>query len=366
MPWAQRNVRRVSGPPTNSVSVVGPVDAALSRFLDERGHAVLALGSELEPVVAEARAFVLSGGKRLRPTFAYWGWRSADPETTDDRAAAMITAAASLELLHACALVHDDLMDASETRRGRPSVHETFAALHRRSGWPGDPVVFGSSAAILLGDLLLSWSDAMFASAGLDRAAGLEYESIRETVTAGQYLDMLVQARGRFSAEDAVRVAAAKTTKYTVLGPLLLGATAGGAEPAVRAALETYGHAVGEAFQLRDDILGVFGDPDETGKPAGDDLREGKHTLLVAWAVEGSDAGPAELVRARLGDRDMDDATVTDLRAAITDSGALDRVEQRIADRTDEARAVVRSAPMPSAAIAALDALALAAAQRRT
>ncbi len=340
------------------------VHAALSDFLDLRSAALLAVGSELTPVLAEARAFVLSGGKRLRPTFAYWGWRAAAPGPDADEAA-IVTAAASLELLHACALVHDDLMDDSATRRGRPAAHAAFTALHREQGWPGDASVFGSSAAILLGDLLLSWADAMFASAGLDRAAQLEYESIRETVMAGQYLDVLVQAQGRFNAEDALRVAAAKTTKYTVEGPLQLGATAADAAEATRSALRRYGRALGEAFQLRDDILGVFGDPAETGKPAGDDLREGKHTLLVAWAMEQASPQQAALLRSRLGDRTMDGATVESLRTVIADSGALERVERQISDRTAEARAAL-SVDIAPAAAAALDELAIAATQRRT
>jgi geranylgeranyl diphosphate synthase type I len=181
---------------------------------------------------------------------------------------------------------------------------------------------------------------------------------------AGQYLDVLVQARGEFSIEDALRVAAFKTSKYTVEGPLHIGAAAALAGPDVFAALTAYGSAIGEAFQLRDDVLGVFGDPARTGKPAGDDLREGKRTLLVALAMQASSAVEAELLKHELGDRSMDDAGVAALREVIVSTGALDQVEQRIAQRTDEARAALRTDAINAEAREALDTLATAATER--
>jgi hypothetical protein len=190
--------------------------------------------------------------------------------------------------------------------------------------------------------------------------------SLRELVMAGQYLDVLVQARGEFSAEDAVRVVQFKTSKYTVEGPLHLGAAAAGADEAVFAALTGYGLALGEAFQLRDDVLGIFGDPSVTGKPAGDDLREGKRTLLVALAVAGATAPDAEMLRSRFGQRDMADATVAQLRAVIESSGALAQVEQRITQRAAGARDALDSPALSPASRAALYALAVAATERIT
>jgi geranylgeranyl diphosphate synthase type I len=310
---------------------------------------------------------VLDGGKRLRPSFAYWGWRTVRDAAAHDRP--LITAAASLELLHACALVHDDVMDSSDTRRGRPAAHTAFARMHRDSGWTGSPEAFGTAAAILLGDLLLSWADAMFSSAGLpaDVAAHTRtvYDEMRQLVMAGQYLDVLVQARGAFSAAEALRVIEFKTSKYTVEGPLHLGAAAAGAPLEVFAALSAYGLALGEAFQLRDDVLGVFGDPSVTGKPAGDDLREGKHTLLTALAMESAGAEQSALLHGSLGDRNLGDTQIERLRDAIVVTGALDRVEQRIADRTEEARSALATSAISEDARAALDALARAASDRR-
>jgi geranylgeranyl diphosphate synthase type I len=334
-------------------AVIDRVDAELAAFLDARAAELARLGPDLDPVCAAARRFVLDGGKRLRPTFAYWGWRTVHGEDDDD--STLITAAASLELLHACALVHDDVMDASDTRRGGPAAHAAFAALHRGHGWSGDPEVFGTAAAILLGDLLLTWADAMFTEAvpagGAPRRV---FDEMRQLVMAGQYLDVLVQARAAWSPEEALRVVEFKTAKYTVEGPLHLGAALAGAPAGTLAALSAYGLALGEAFQLRDDVLGVFGDPDLTGKPAGDDLREGKHTLLTALAMAAADPEQAAVLQDGLGDRDLDAAQIARLQQVIVETGALAAVEQQIATSAARARAALDGDAVPPEARAAL------------
>jgi geranylgeranyl diphosphate synthase type I len=345
-----------------SDAVIARVDAELAAFLDECAATLSRLGSDLEPVSDAARRFVLDGGKRLRPTFAYWGWRTGHGEDEDD--STLITAAASLELLHACALVHDDVMDASATRRGRPAAHAAFAELHRAHGWAGDPDVFGTSAAILLGDLLHSWADAMFTGAVPGGPGRRVYDEMRQLVMAGQYLDVLVQARAGYSVDEALRVIEFKTSKYTVEGPLHLGAAIADAPPPVFAALTAYGLPLGEAFQLRDDVLGVFGDPSVTGKPAGDDLREGKHTLLTALAMQEADAEQADALHTGLGDRGLDDGRVAELCTIILATGALEQVEHRITQRTAEARQALADAPISGAARTALDTLAGAATDR--
>lgn len=309
-----------------------------------------------------ARDFVLGGGKRLRPRFAYWGWRAAGGNTDEP---SLITAASSLELLHACALVHDDVMDASDTRRGKPAAHTAFAAMHREHRWSGEPNSFGAAAAILLGDLLLSWSDALFASANAGAAARAVYDLMREHVMAGQYLDVLVQARGEYSAEQALRVIEFKTSKYTVEGPLHLGAAIAGGSAATLDALSSYGRALGEAFQLRDDVLGVFGDPSVTGKPAGDDLREGKQTLLTALAMQTATPEQSGILRAGLGNPDLDGQRIEALREVMVATDALAAVETRISERTEQARAALESPAIDDSARDGLDALAAAATDRR-
>ncbi len=348
-------------------SVVTRVDAELATFFDARAARLAELGGDLSTLAETARGFVLHGGKRLRPMFAYCGWRCVRDASGD---APMVTAAASLELLHGCALIHDDVMDGSGTRRGRPSVHAAFAAMHARGAFTGDARIFGTAAAIVVGDLLLSWADAMFAAADFTSTEGHRaravYDDMRQQVMAGQYLDMLVQARGNFSVEEAQRVAEYKTSKYTVEGPLQFGAAAAGAAPELVAALSGYGLPLGEAFQLRDDVLGVFGDPGRTGKPIGDDLREGKRTMLVALAMNAAEPTQAGLLRAGLGNRDLDEAGAAALCKVIVATGALDRVEARIAERTAQARAALDTAAIAADARQVLDGLAVLATERHT
>lgn len=305
------------------------VNAALRTFLDSQ-RSLLSEVSEDVDELSDATEALLAGGKRLRAAFCYWGWRGAGG---DDSPPAVV-AAASLELLQACALIHDDVMDGSDTRRGMPSVHRRFAALHRERDWLGSADDFGIGAAILVGDLCLSWADEMLLTSGLapqSLAAGKAvYDEMRSELMAGQYLDLLEQARGGGSVARAMRVVRYKSAKYTIERPLHLGGALAGAAPATLAAYSAYGLPLGEAFQLRDDALGVFGDPQTTGKPAGDDLREGKRTVLIAKTFEAATETQSEQLRRHLGDPELDAAGVDTVREIIVDTGALAEVEALI------------------------------------
>ncbi|HEX3706093.1 MAG TPA: polyprenyl synthetase family protein [Mycobacteriales bacterium] len=347
-----------------SGEVRGRVDAALDAFITAATGELAAVGDELAPMAEAAREFVVDTGKRLRPAFCFWGARAAGAADTE----VLIRAAASLELLQACALIHDDVIDHSDTRRGRPAVHRRFADLHRTSGWTGDADDFGAAAAILLGDVLLAWSETMLATSGIDddalRRARPVADAMRLEVMAGQYLDVVEQAHGGVTVERALRVARYKSAKYTVERPLHLGAAIAGAGPDVDATFTAYGIPLGEAFQLRDDLLGVFGDPQATGKPAGDDLREGKQTVLVALTLERAPASVADELRVSLGDPSLDDSAVERLRRIIEDSGAAIEVETMIAGRLAEAVAALDQVSLESAARDELAALAAAASYR--
>ena len=322
------------------------IDKALREFLGGAVPTLGAIADELAPLGQATEAFVLDGGKRLRPRFCYWGYRATGAKDDED----IIRAAAALELLQACALVHDDVIDGSDTRRGQPAVHRRFAGLHRSSGWYGDPERFGQASAILLGDLALIWADSALTQSGFDAAAlqrgAPVWDAMRVEVMCGQYLDVVEQARGGGSVERALRVARFKSAKYTIERPLHLGAALGDASPELMAAFSSYGLPLGEAFQLRDDVLGVYGDPEVTGKPAGDDLREGKRTVLVAYALEGANDAQAEQLRVRLGDPQLDTDGVTVLRDIIAATGALARVEELIEARTAEAVDAMQEAEM--------------------
>ncbi|WP_041841973.1 polyprenyl synthetase family protein [Actinoplanes friuliensis] len=340
------------------------VDKALAAFLAVRRTQLLTIDDVLTDVADALEEFVLRGGKRLRPAFAYWGYRGAGGIDSEQ----VVSAVAALELVQASALIHDDLMDRSDTRRGEPSIHRRFSAHHSKAGWAGDGTGFGDNAAVLLGDLALVWSDDLLHSSGVELAdlarARPVFDTMRTEVTVGQYLDVLTQATGDTSLERAGKVARYKSAKYTVERPLLLGAALAGAPESLSASYSAYGLPLGEAFQLRDDVLGVFGDPAQTGKPAGDDLREGKRTYLIAAAHEAlSPADRAEL-ESRLGDPALDEAGVARMRDLIRDSGALTRTETRITQLTEEAVSALSAADVEEEARSVLFELADAATRR--
>jgi len=387
------NDEHVDGPvtPVDRYALRARVSAELVTFLDRHEALLASVSTDLAPVVAALRDF-LDGGKRMRPAFCYWGWRaaagdewgSADQDRAERGGAdqdsdepAVVRAAAALELLQASALIHDDYMDGSDTRRGAPAIHRRFEALHRGGGWEGEPERFGAAAAILLGDITLTWCDELFTRCGLGaariHAARPVFDLMRSEVMAGQYLDVVAQARGLSVSTPEETLARARTViryksaKYTIERPLQLGAAlaTGVADGPLAAALSGYGLPLGEAFQLRDDVLGVFGDPATTGKPAGDDLREGKQTVLVALAAQQATEAQGKALRDGLGDPALDEAGVGELRSIITRTGALAEVEERISELTRTALAALEPAPITAESRAVLAELAVAATARK-
>ena len=361
-------------------SFTDAVSRSLTGFLDRQAGPLAAMGPELAPVHEQA-VDLLHGGKRLRPAFAVWSRVAAAGLPPDD---VVVAAAASLELLHVSALVHDDVMDSSDLRRGLPAAHRRFESLHRDSGWVGDAAAFGRAGAILLGDLLLMWSVEMLQRAGLPadalgRALPL-LEAMRTEVTCGQYLDVVAQAQplppvepdadsdvtagvGR-ALDEASRVVEYKSARYTVQRPCQLGAALGGGDARLEQALAAFGSPLGRAFQFRDDVLGVFGDTGVTGKPTGDDLREGKRTVLVAQAWGRTDAAGRRLLAARLGDPGLDAQGVEEAQQVISDSGAREAVEAMIEELHEQALTALAAADLTPAGRTALTGLAEAATRR--
>ena len=364
----------------DSMNTPGPVDenvpkhveAVLTDVFAERTAEAEAIGPDFAGALRALRDFVLTGGKRMRPTFAWWGWRGAGGDPDSPEAAAVLSALSALELVQAGALVHDDLMDASDTRRGAPTVHVTFAARHRRAGWSGPADRFGLAAAILLGDVALAWADDLFYGSGLTFAAveraRVPWRAMRTEVLAGQYVDVLNQASGDASAEAALRVSRFKTAAYTVERPLHLGAALAGAGPELIAAYRAFGTDVGIAFQLRDDLLGVFGDPSITGKPAGDDLREGKRTLLmslgITFAEQAGRNRDADRLRTCLGHPELTEADVAHVRELLVELGAVADIERRISALTDSGLAALAAVELPEPAAGQLAGLAVSATRR--
>ncbi|MFD6178958.1 MULTISPECIES: polyprenyl synthetase family protein [unclassified Isoptericola] len=331
------------------------VDAEVERHLADLEREAASIGAAATALTDQA-AVLLRGGKRLRAAFCYWSFRAHGGPSEGPGRDAVVRAGAALELFQAAALLHDDVMDASDTRRGEPTAHRAFEARHSGAGWAGSAERFGTSAAILLGDLCLVACQREMAAAVEtlpDRAGDARalFDAMQTEVVVGQYLDVLVQAEpwGLDPAADEERartVLRAKSARYSVERPLVLGAVLAGAAPARLDAVSAAGLPLGEAFQLRDDVLGVFGDPSVTGKPAGDDLREGKRTVLVARTMTAASPADRDLVVARLGDPDLDGATVERLRGVIAGSGALDGVETLIGALADGALAGLAAADL--------------------
>jgi geranylgeranyl diphosphate synthase, type I len=315
------------------------VSDALAAFLARQRAVLTDIGADVLPSL-DAISSLLAGGKRLRPAFCYWGWRAAGGEDCQP----IFATAAALELLQASALVHDDVMDDSDLRRGQPSVHKRFAGWHAATGRSGSAERFGAGAAILVGDLLLAWTNELFRDSGfapdvLRRGAPV-FAAMQTELAAGQFLDLLSQADACTSVADAVRVITYKTTKYSTERPLQLGSP------------------LGIAFQLRDDLLGVFGDPARTGKPACGDIAEGKRTVLLALARERASAAQAAALDRHLGQRNLTEAAAAEVRAVLIETGAVAECEHLIAAYRKEAVTALDGAPIPGAARSALAALA--------
>ncbi|MFD4374830.1 polyprenyl synthetase family protein [Streptomyces sp. NPDC058486] len=310
------------------------VDAHLRGFLTARPeirHPTLA------PLVDEVIQFVLEGGKRLRPAMCHAGYLAAGGDRPDN----CLPAAASLELWHAAMLIHDDIADASDTRRGRPTLHRAYEAAHRAQGWAGDAARHGMGTAILAGDLCLLWStELLHATTATDdrlHEAALLAQEMRGEVVKGQLLDLLEQANPR-NTEGALEVIHYKTAMYTVERPLRLGAALAGASPSVQRAFSRIGTSLGMAFQLRDDLLGTFGHPDTTGKSNLDDLRDGKATVLIAHARNAANTAQHRHLDTLLGNPDLTEEQAGVLRTILDETGARTFGETLLADYTTQAR----------------------------
>ncbi|MEU0403755.1 polyprenyl synthetase family protein [Streptomyces sp. NPDC006197] len=322
------------------------VETCLRSFLADRaphpGTHEPALSPELLQVLT---GYLFPGGKRLRPLLCVTGWRAAGGRGRPDE---LTACAAALEMFHTFTLLHDDVMDDSAHRRGRPTAHRALAALH-----PGRPDAdrLGVSGAILLGDLALAWSDRLLRSAGLTprqlRAAGTVVDAMREATVRGQYADLVTAATGITDERHAMAIARDKTAKYTVEGPLHLGAVLAGADPILLRHLSAFALPLGEAFQLRDDLHAVFEEPGRAGEPPSEDLRDGKCTLLTVLALRRADPAQRDRLLCLLGDRSLDDAGAAEARRLLEATGARRLVEQRVTELRTRARAAVHHAALP-------------------
>jgi geranylgeranyl diphosphate synthase type I len=335
------------------------VDARIDELLSDELVRWADVDPRLGDPLTSLRTLALAGGKRLRPAFCLAGYVGSGGSEDD---ALVIDAGAALELLHVFALIHDDVMDASAQRRGVTTIHVDFEARHVEAGWRGESRRFGEGVAILVGDLAFVYADMLLADA--PRAAIDVFAELRLEVQVGQYLDLRGAVTNDADVESARRIALYKSGKYTVERPLHLGAALGG-RAELAGPLSAYGVPLGEAFQLRDDVLGAFGDSGLTGKPVGEDIREGKPTRLRAWAVEAASGADAKVLAERYGAPDLDDGDVARLQRILVDSGAAARAEQEIDKLVGEAFAALRTMSLAGDAYDRLAELATFVAERR-
>lgn len=352
------------------------VQEHLDDFCSSQRRDFAAISDDLAPLVDYTQS-LLQGGKRFRALFCYWSWVGHLPLATAQSssqkalsAEAMVGIAASLEMFHAAALVHDDLLDQSDLRRGQPAVHKRFESLHAKSGWAGSDERFGIAGSVLVGDLMLGWSSEIFGNALLSApsseisaACRDEFSRMRVEVMAGQYLDIVEEnAAITRPVEEAVgranNVILYKSAKYSIEAPLLIGAAFAGANPHQLKQVSEFGVPLGMAFQLRDDVLGVFGDPSVTGKPAGDDLREGKRTVLIGYTRASLSNSVGRLFDEMLSSRELTDEQVGFLQQTIIGSGALEKVERTIQELADKAMAALNRLELDSQAMAHLKSMA--------
>lgn len=348
------------------------VQEKLRAFFDERAAEVQAIGQPVVDAVGHLERFVLGGGKRIRPMYGWAGFVGGGGlERGAEDPGAVLRAISALELIQACALIHDDIIDASDTRRGHPTVHRAVEAGHRRLAHRGDSAAFGRHTAILVGDLALTWSEDMWRGSGVsaDALARAEaaWRGMRTEVVGGQILDIMLEAEGSESIDMAERVNRFKTAAYTIERPLHLGASLAGAGPDIIDAFRGYGRDIGLAFQLRDDLLGVFGDTAVTGKPSGDDIREGKRTVLFAQALLLLDASgdpAAGTLREGIGTA-TEPEELDRIAGIIARSGAVEKVETRITELTESGIAHLERAPISEDVAESLRELAVKATARR-
>ncbi|MDQ4006350.1 MAG: polyprenyl synthetase family protein [Actinomycetota bacterium] len=351
--------------PPACVDLAGRVDRELERFVAAQRAALDRVDARVDPLLAEIQRVIEAGGKRLRPLFCCLGHMAAGAEVGEEA----IRAASALELLHTFAIVHDDVMDRSASRRGVPATWVHLAEEHRSERFVGDSGAYGIAAAVLAGDMSLVLADRALLEAGfpIERLvpALSRYDRMRVEVVAGQYLDVRAAHRGSADEAEARRIAVLKSGGYTVEAPLEIGAILGAAADPIRGALSGYGVRLGEAFQLRDDVLGTFGDPAVTGKDRDSDLREGKRTVMLAKAAAAADHAGRAFLRDRVGRPDLTDAEIERARSLIAETGALDDVVALIRQLVDEAKAEIAGSEIPSEAARLLDEMAEVVAVRR-
>lgn len=336
--------------PPALTAIAERVERRLTEVLDDEIVRWAAFDDDLRQPLIELRRLVLAGGKRLRPAFCHWAFVGVGGDPDDQ---GLVDAGAAFELMHAFALFHDDVMDDARERRGEITIHALYEDEHVAHRWAGESRRFGEGMAILIGDLAFVYSDRLLMNA--NPVAWSVWNELRIELNIGQVLDVLGSVQGDRRLDKAERICRYKSGKYTIERPLHVGVALAAPDRFGDLApeLSRYGLPLGDAFQMRDDVLGAFGDPAVTGKPVGGDLREGKPTPLLARAYDAASDGD-RIVLDRVGAPDLSDDEIMRIQRVIADTGALASLEAQIAERADEAVAALDTMPLTEDARAEL------------
>lgn len=340
--------------------VVARVDAVLADVIASHRSRWSGLSPHISTIFDELQLLVLGGGKRLRPQFCHLGWRAAGGNPDSD---IPIRVGAAVELLHVMALLHDDVIDDASTRRGHATTHRRQSEIHHNNGLLGESRRFGEGVAVLIGDITYVLSDVLVED--LSQQARAVWNDLRLEMNIGQYLDTVGSAYRERSTAFADLVCRFKSAKYTIERPLHVGALAAVASRglALQPMLSAYGLPLGDAFQIRDDVLGVFGDEKTVGKPVGGDFREGKPTPMLAYAYEHADATQRTLLDT-VGNKDLSNNDIVALQQVVIDTGARDAMENRISTLVEQAIVALNPAELADDTYTALTAMAHAVTQR--
>ena len=344
-------------------SVATLVETRLSEFLKDEQDRWSNLDTDLNAPLGELTRLVAAGGKRLRPAFCYLAFVGVGGDENSEQ---LLDTQAALELLHASALLHDDIIDGSLTRRGEPTSHTRYMSKHSDSKWAGEARRFGEGAVILIGDLAFVYADQLMT--GVNPMTAKVWNEMRIEVNIGQYLDLLGSAQRERDLNKAEIVCRYKSGKYTVERPLHLGASLAAPERAdvLLEQLSNFGLPLGDAFQMRDDVLGAFGDTSTnlTGKPIGDDLREGKPTPLLAMAFERATAAQREMLD-QVGAPQISHQSISDIQQVIIETGALEALESKISILVEQSMTAIRKSSLNEVAVTRLIELAEFVASRK-
>ncbi|MFB7829614.1 polyprenyl synthetase family protein [Streptomyces hydrogenans] len=339
-------------PPTIDADVPATLDLVLDNLLRKRLAEAQAVEATYAADLARRVIAFTAGGRRRRSQLLWWAVRAVGGGQEEVHAA--LRTAAAMELIQTCALIHDDVMDGSRLRRGEPALHVALATQYRTGGRDGAQERFGKSAAVLAGDLALAWADDVFTEALLSTpqpaALAAQWRAMRNEMVAGQYLDLHTQMTGSRSSRRAMRTAALKTAGYSSAHPLVLGALLAGASERTARGLRRAGLCAGIAFQLQNDLQGAFGSPEHTGKPFGEDLREGKATYLLAVGharcVRRGDTAGLKLLETVVGRPSATDAELRRVLDLLVALGARAHVTERVAELSARAVGALRQADL--------------------